>query len=95
MITGWVSRGILLNCSRLAAVLVVALLASCGGSRSPSGADAPPTDDLSVSQVGPATVAAGSNATFTIIGHVPAILVSTGRPYTDGWRDTGVAAGMV
>jgi hypothetical protein len=31
-------------------------------------------------------------------GESPAIIVrvlSTGRPYTDGWRDTGVAAGMV
>lgn len=47
--------------------LAAALLVSCGGGRSPSGADAPPTDDVNVSQVGPATVAAGSTATFTAV----------------------------
>jgi hypothetical protein len=56
----------LLNCARLAALLVAVLVVSCGGSRSPTGVDLPP-NDLSVSQVGPPTVAAGSNANFTVV----------------------------
>lgn len=49
------------------ASIAAALLVSCGGGRSPSGADAPPTDDVNVSQVGPATIAAGGSATFTAV----------------------------
>jgi hypothetical protein len=56
----------LLNRARFAAVLVALLLAACGGSRSPTGVDVPP-NDVSVSQVGPTTVAAGSNANFTVV----------------------------
>jgi len=55
-----------LNCARLAAFLVALLLASCGGSRSATGVDVPP-NDLNVSQVGPPTVAAGSDANFTVV----------------------------
>jgi hypothetical protein len=55
-----------LNCARLAALLVALLLASCGGSRSPTGVDVPP-NDLNVSQVAPPTVAAGSDANFTVV----------------------------
>ena len=55
-----------MNCARLAALAVAVLLVSCGGSRSATGVDVPP-NDLSVSQVGPATVAAGSNANFTVV----------------------------
>lgn len=55
-----------MNCARVAALLVAALLVSCGGSRSATGVDVPP-NDLSVSQVGPPTVAAGSNATFSVV----------------------------
>jgi uncharacterized repeat protein (TIGR01451 family) len=51
----------------LAALFVAMMLSSCGGSREPSSASAPPTDDLSVTQTGPATVAAGSTATFTAV----------------------------
>jgi uncharacterized repeat protein (TIGR01451 family) len=54
------------NRARLAALLVASLLASCGGSRSATGVDAPP-NDLNVTQVGPATVAAGSTANFTVV----------------------------
>ena len=50
----------------LAASLVAGLVASCGGSRSATGVDAPP-GDLNVTQVGPATVAAGSTANFTVV----------------------------
>jgi uncharacterized repeat protein (TIGR01451 family) len=42
-------------------------LASCGGGREPSNANAAPTDDLNVTQVGPASVAAGATATFTAV----------------------------
>jgi len=56
----------LLNCARLAALLVAVLLASCGGSRSATGVDLPP-NDINVSQVGPPTVAAGSDANFTVV----------------------------
>ena len=45
-------------------------LTACGGGRSASGGD---NADLNVTQVGPATVAAGSPATFT------ALVVNTGR----------------
>ncbi|HEY2559968.1 MAG TPA: hypothetical protein VGI48_09710 [Caldimonas sp.] len=55
-----------MNRARFAAVLVALLLAACGGSRSPTGVDVPP-NDVSVSQVGPTTVAAGSNANFTVV----------------------------
>jgi hypothetical protein len=55
-----------LNYARLAAVLAGSLLVSCGGSRSPTGVDLPP-NDVSVSQAGPPTVAAGSNATFSVV----------------------------
>jgi hypothetical protein len=57
------------NYARLASVLGALLLVSCGGSRSPSGTDASTAlvNDMSVSQVGQANVAAGSNATFTVV----------------------------
>ena len=55
-----------MNLACLAAVLAVSLLVSCGGSRSPTGIDIPP-NDLSVSQAGPPTVAAGSNANFSVV----------------------------
>ena len=55
-----------MNCARLAALLVAVLLGSCGGSRSATGVDVPP-NDLSVSQVGPTSVAAGSDATFSVV----------------------------
>jgi uncharacterized repeat protein (TIGR01451 family) len=60
----------LLNRARLAALLaaplVASLLASCGGSRSATGVEAPP-NDLNVTQVAPATVAAGGTANFTVV----------------------------
>jgi uncharacterized repeat protein (TIGR01451 family) len=57
-----------LSCATL---LVALTLTACGGGRSattPAG-----TEDLNVSQVGPATVAAGTTATFT------ALVVNTGK----------------
>jgi len=53
--------------SVLGALLAIATLASCGGSRSPTDVNAPPTDDLSVSQTGPSTVPAGGSAVFTAV----------------------------
>jgi uncharacterized repeat protein (TIGR01451 family) len=53
-----------------ATVLVATLLTACGGGRSAGGGS---NADLSVSQVGPDTIAAGSTATFT------ALIVNTGR----------------
>lgn len=54
-----------------ATLLVATTLTACGGGRSAS--EPAGSDDLNVSQVGPATVAAGTTATFT------ALVVNTGR----------------
>ena len=57
-----------MNCARLATFLVALLLASCGGSRSPTGVESVlPPGDLSVTQTVPAQVAAGTDATFTVV----------------------------
>jgi hypothetical protein len=56
-----------LNFARLATLLVALLLASCGGSRSATGVDNVAPGDLSVTQTGQDTVAAGSNATFVVV----------------------------
>ena len=53
-------------------LLVAMTLSACGGGRSATGTTIQP-DDLNVSQVGPATVGAGTTATFT------ALVVNTGR----------------
>jgi hypothetical protein len=55
-----------------AALLVAMTLTGCGGGRSPTGSPSE-TADLSVSQVGPSTIAAGTTATFTVL------VVNTGK----------------
>ena len=59
--------------SRSSAFLLALVLVSCGGGRSPTGSDTAAADGLSVSQTGPATVGAGTTATFT------AVVANTGR----------------
>ena len=56
-----------MNYARLATLLVALLLASCGGSRSATGVDNVAPGDLSVTQTGQDTVAAGTNATFVVV----------------------------
>ena len=60
--------------SGLAALSLVLLLASCGGSRSPNESPVPSANgDMTVTQSGPTTVGAGGTATFN------AVVLNAGR----------------